>query len=410
MRLERLVVAGFRNLNQVELEPDPKLNLLIGDNGQGKTSVLEAIALLASLRSFRDSKPHDWIQSGAKGAELSGWLVPDGASQAEAQAWRSHFKLTLDRDEDGGGQVRKTATINGKRVRSGAGYLKQKFGNAELAFHAISFNPSDHDLVRGEPALRRAYLDRVISAEKPDYLEKVVTYAKLVEQRNALLKDPGGRYRGILTEFTRPLVPLAAAILLERLLWLDRNLSALCEVALRIAPEQPPMGLGYQAKNIEPPGAEIAKKNSENGILNGVHFAGHHPLPSLQVIENWLESRFAQLESEELRQGVTLLGPHRDDWWIETGGAPLKGRGSQGEVRTALLALKLTEIGSFRSATGHRPILLLDDFSSELDLRRRRFLMEAITEMDLQVFVTSTEAAGLPGTMFRVEAGRVNRV
>jgi DNA replication and repair protein RecF len=409
MRLERLALTGFRNLSQVELEPDPKLNWLIGDNGQGKTSVLEGIALLASLRSFRDSKAHDWIQADHTASELNGWLVPDAASFDQALAWRSHFRLVLDRDETGNGPVRKTATINGKKVRSGAGYLKQKFGNAELAFHTISFNPSDHDLVRGEPALRRAYLDRVISAENPGYLEKIVTYAKLVEQRNALLKEAGGRFKGILAEFTRPLIPLAAAIQSERMEWLDRNLFNIQQMVARIAPEQPAPGLCYHAKNIELGSFETQEKSNENRMLTGVHFAGHHPRPSLQVIENWLESRFAQLESEELRQGVTLLGPHRDDWWMESRGVPLKGRGSQGEIRTALLALKLGEIWSFRSATGHRPILLLDDFSSELDLRRRRFLMETVTETDLQVFVTSTEASGLPGTKFQVEAGNVNR-
>ncbi|MFN7685723.1 MAG: DNA replication/repair protein RecF [Oligoflexia bacterium] len=406
MRIERLSVTCFRNLHRIEIEPSGGLNLLLGNNGQGKTSVLEAISLLASLRSFRDSKPQDWIQFGALSSQLDSWISPDQASQRPTNEWKSHFQVLLQKDPLTE-TVRKTALVNGKRAQSGAGYLKQKFGSAELAFHAICFNPGDHDLIRGEPAVRRAYLDRVIAAEDSDYLEKTLQYSRLVDQRNALLKERAGRYQGVLFEFTYPLIQLGATLLLARLRWLEKNLKRVQKEASRIASNNSQLGLLYLAKGPDHRSPRIVKKNNEIGILNGVHFAGHHPLPSLEVIENWLKSRFEANQAEELRQGVTLLGPHRDDWAIEHEGASLKGTGSQGEVRTALLALKLTEISSFREVTGHRPVLLLDDFSSELDLRRRRFLMESIEETDLQVFVTSTEASGLPGKVFRVEKGQV---
>lgn len=406
MHLERLKISAFRNLARIEIEPSPGINLFIGQNGQGKTALLESIAILASLKSFRDSKPQDWIQNHQDLSELEAWLVPE-FNQPD---WRSHFRVILQRSSLKE-VVSKVAEINGKRVRTGAGFLKQKFGSAELAFHVISFNPSDHDLIRGEPAIRRAYLDRVISAENSEYLEKLVGYSKTLDHRNALLKDPRGRYREVLQEFTQPLIESGAYLTMERLKWLDRNLAELQKMAVRISAQSPPtsgaLELSYSTKFVEIDAQKSDQKNNEIGILNGVHFAGHHSLPSLEIIENWLQKRFEVQAAEELRQGVTLLGPHRDDWVISSQGYPLKGRGSQGEVRTALLALKLAEISSFRSTTGHRPVLLLDDFSSELDLSRRRFLMEAIQETDLQVFVTSTESAGLPGKKFSVIEGKI---
>jgi len=406
MHLERLKVSAFRNLASVEIEPALGINWFIGQNGQGKTALLEAVAILASLKSFRDSKPNDWIQNHQDSSNLEAWLMP--ASQH--QDWRSHFRVSLTRSS-AKDPVSKAAEINGKRVRTGAGFLKQKFGSAELAFHVISFNPSDHDLIRGDPAQRRAYLDRVISAENADYLEKLVGYSKTLDQRNALLKDPRGRYREVLQEFTEPLIRAGAYLIRERLKWLDLNLLALQKMAARISSQLPEgtaaLELSYSTKIVENAAQKIDQKNNEIGILNGVHFAGHHTLPSLEIIENWLQNRFEVQAQEELRQGVTLLGPHRDDWMISSQGYPLKGRGSQGEVRTALLALKLAEISSFRHVTSHRPVLLLDDFSSELDLSRRQFLMEAIQETDLQVFVTSTESAGLPGKKFKVTEGKI---
>lgn len=409
MRIERLRISNFRNLRSVEIEPDRGLNLFLGNNGQGKTSVLEAVSLLASLRSFRDSKAQDWIQNGQSRSDLDAWLVPDEGQ--DAQSWRSLFHVDLETEE---GQIaptqrpiKKVVEINGKRVRNGAGYLKQKFGAAELAFHTISFNPSDHDLIRGEPAQRRSHLDRVISAEDAEYLEKLIKYNKLVDQRNALLREPGGRFGGVFREFTLPLITLSAELLRARLLWIEKNHEIIRKIAAQIAPDQAPLQLSYVSKRVENRTRENSEKNNEIGILSGAHFAGQHPLPSLEVLEKWMESRFAAVEAEELRQGVTLLGPHRDDWVVGSQQSSLKGRGSQGEVRTALLALKLGEIESFQAATGHRPVLLLDDFSSELDLRRRQYLMEFIESTRLQVFVTSTESSGLPGKKFRVEAGEV---
>jgi len=399
MLVESLRLAHFRNLSCVEVSPDPGLNFFIGANGQGKTSILEALGVLGSLRSFREARAADWIQQGRLDAEIQASVIP---SQAE-QDWRSRISVALNRPSEDGA-VRKLVQVNQKAVRSSAQYLRMKFGNAEMGLHAIAFNPNDHDLIRGEPSERRSYLDRVLSAESAEYFEALLKYQTLLEQRNSLLKDGNARFHELLPEFTDPLIQLGSALTLARIGWVARNRVTVAEVARKIAPRQSEIDLVYTLK--------WAEKNdgffSDNNHLSQSHFAGHTPLPSLQELNARMRAQFARVARDEQRLGSTLVGPHRDDWSVEFNGRSLRGRGSQGEVRTVLLALKLTEIESFRQATGHRPILLLDDFSSELDLERRQYLMSFLQATDLQVFISSTDSSGLPGKKFLVEEGRVS--
>jgi DNA replication and repair protein RecF len=167
------------------------------------------------------------------------------------------------------------------------------------------------------------------------------------------------------------------------------------DTASKIAPRQASLGVFYEPTFLDP--RERFQRL----------FAGQEEAPSLHLLELRLMERIREVEGREMRLGTTLVGPHRDDWGIVIGGRDLKGHGSQGEVRTALLALKLSEIDSFQKKTGHRPVLLLDDFSSELDRERRLFLLNFLNETDLQVFVTTTEDAGYPGQVFQVVEGRV---
>jgi DNA replication and repair protein RecF len=398
MLVERLQLDRFRNLSRVEIHPDAGLNFFLGSNGQGKTSILEAIGVLGSLRSFRDARPADWIQQGQLHSELHASIIPS----QQHSSWRCELSVTLTRQSEEG-SVRKVVQINQKTIRSSAHYLKLKFGNAEMGLHSISFNPNDHDLVRGEPSERRTYLDRVLAAENSEYFDKLLKYHSVLDQRNRLLKDGGRRFYSLLPEFTEPLIELGSDLTLARLQWVTQHTEQVAEIARKIAPCQSRIGLIYTLKWLE--------KNqgfySENSDLSVVHFAGHTPLPSLQELNAWMRAQFARVSQDEQRLGSTLVGPHRDDWSVEFNGKSLRGRGSQGEVRTALLALKLTEIESFRQATGHRPILLLDDFSSELDLERRQYLMSFLESTDLQVFISSTDSVGLPGRKFLAEGGSV---
>jgi DNA replication and repair protein RecF len=373
MRVEQLTLRNFRNIRQCSYEPDPRLCFLVGPNGQGKTSFLEALGYFAGLRSFRGSKTAEVVHWAEDTAEISCVVTPGDESASD---WKTELKVAFRVTDREAGRASKVASINGKDYRSSTQYLSQRFGNFVLGFHAIVFNPSDHELVRGEPALRRAYLDRVLSAEDGEYLLALQKYQRHLDQRNALLKSNPPPTRDLLIGFTQPLVQYAAVLARKRLEWLARLAEPLAEALQRIAPKQPRLRLAYASSWI----------SGFDGFSRG-----HEDLPSLELLEQSFWNRQSALESAELRSGHSLVGPHRDDWTFLLGEQVLKGHGSQGEIRSALLALKLSEIELFRNKTGHRPIFLLDDFSSELDRERRSFLLRFLAQTDLQTFVTTTE-------------------
>ncbi len=398
MRVQEFRLNQFRNSQSLRFTPDPHLNFLIGENGQGKTSILEGLGYLSTLRSFRGARSDEVLKYGETWADVSCRLTQE--SGGKAPDWSSELKVTFART---GERVTKTAFIEGKPLRSSTQYLSSRFGQAELGFHSIVFNPSDHDLVRGEPSIRRAYLDRVLSAEDPEYLRTLSRYLKLLEQRNALLKQENRPSAAMLEGFTEPLIEVGARIARSRLDWLSRLGKLLDPTLEKIVSPALPLRAFYLSSWI--------KKNDGISIpsldLGPSQFPLQNPLPSLEFFEVEFREALQSKSEAEWRAGVTLAGPHRDDLGLYYGEKPLRGHGSQGEVRSALITLKLCEIELFRSRTGHRPILLLDDFSSELDRNRREFLLRYLSETDLQVFVTSTEEPPHRGKIFRVKQGTI---
>ena len=399
MKVEKLVLKNFRNIEESEFIPSSRLNFLVGQNGQGKTSYLEALSFLGTLRSFRGSKAHEiirWRQSSAE--------VKCTVATGDDDSWSAELRILFESADPQIPKATKVAFINDKPYRSSTSYLSQRFGHYEMGFHTVIFNPSDHDLVRGEPALRRAYLDRVIAAENVAYLKTLQKYQRLVEQRNAVLKDYWQRQKEgkeLLWGFTEQVARHSALLTLERLKWISDVAHRINHTVHQIAPKQPDLNLFYQSNWVP----EIENLSSSNNSLSQVHFAGHGPLPSLELLEQGFWKQANTLEAAEWRIGHSLVGPHRDDWAFFSGNQPLKGHGSQGEVRSALLALKLSEIDLFRNRTGHRPLFLLDDFSSELDRERRSFLLRFLSETDLQVFVTTTEDSLFMGKRYWVLNG-----
>ncbi len=384
MKVDSLTLRNFRNIRESTYRPSPQLNFLLGRNGQGKTSFLEAIGFLSSLRSFRGSKSNEVIRWNESLAEIE-------CDIGAASDWKTSLKVVFERDIADPDRASKIAFINGKPYKSPTAFLSQRFGQFELGFHSVIFNPSDHDLVRGEPTLRRGYLDRVLAAEDIKYLKALQKYQRLLQQRNALLKSfegtrpPGGTE--LLLGFTEPMAEYGAYIGLRRLEWLQRANFQLSDLMRKIIPTEVELRAIYLSNWVP----KIESLSLENDTLTSVHFAGHGQLPSLELLEQAFWKRLSVLEPAELRSGHSLVGPHRDDWTFYLGSQVLKGHGSQGEVRSALLALKLAEIELFQTSTGHQPVFLLDDFSSELDRERRTFLLDFLSHSNLQVFVTTTE-------------------
>jgi recombinational DNA repair ATPase RecF len=215
----------------------------------------------------------------------------------------------------------------------------------------------------------------------------------------------------LLLGFTEPLVTYSAILVRKRLEWIQKLENSLRNTAQSIYPENHQLRLIYLSNWVP----EIGNLSYHNNNLESVYFTGHGPLPSLQLLENAFWGKAALLEAAEWKSKHTLIGPQRDDWTFFRGHHVLKGHGSQGEVRSALLALKLCEVELFCKATQHRPVFLLDDFSSELDRQRRSFLLRFLENTNLQVFVTSTEDQMFGGKKYYVvnesvnEAEHVNR-
>ncbi|MDR3607492.1 MAG: DNA replication/repair protein RecF [Oligoflexia bacterium] len=389
MRIQKLTLRNFRNVRDASFEPSPYLNFLVGKNGQGKTSFLEAIGYLATLRSFRGSKTQEVIRWDSQDAEV---VCKLGLDSSDKEKWETLLKVSFTMTDSTRSRATKVAFINDKPYRSSTQYLSQRFGNFVLGFHSVVFNPSDHDLVRSDPATRRSYLDRVIAAEDVEYLKGLQRYQKVLDQRNAVLKNNERPLPELLSGFTEGLIHYGAQITYKRIQWIHRLEKILNNTMRQIAQNQPPLQLVY-VSNWVPKMADLSKINDN---LSAVHFAGHGAPPSLELLEHALRKKQVSLEAAEWKSGHSLVGPHRDDWTFLMGGQVLKGHGSQGEVRSALLALKLSEIELFRETTGHRPVFLLDDFSSELDQERRTFLLDFLSERDLQVFVTTTDEGLFP--------------
>jgi DNA replication and repair protein RecF len=397
VKVRSLVLRNFRNATELRVEPGPQLNFFVGANGQGKTSILEALGFLATLRSFRGSKTHEVIRYGERFSEVACEI---GAADAGGLVWKTGLKVVFEQDPSSSRAVR-TAFINDKPFKSSTQYLSQRFGSFELGFHSVVFNPSDHDLVRGEPACRRSYLDRTLAAEDVEYLKASQRYQRLLTQRNALLKTGEQPPIEVMAGFTEPLAHLGAQLTFKRLKWIQKLTFRVNDILHQIAPSEPELRVIYLS-NWSP---LIDNLSISNNNLSPIHFTGHGHLPSLELLEQAFWKRLSNLEAAEWRSGHSLVGPHRDDWAFFLGNQVLKGHGSQGEVRSALLALKLAEIDLFQDETGHRPLFLLDDFSSELDQQRRSFLLRFLMETDLQVFVTSTEDSGFQGKRFWVSRG-----
>lgn len=400
MKVKQLLLRDFRNIHEASFYPDPTLNFLIGLNGQGKTSFLEALGLVSTLRSFRDAKIPSLIHWDSQKSSVTCHLT---AEDEALGSWDAELRVVLERNPSDPQKAFKTAYVGDKPYRSSVQYLTQRFGSAKVGFHTIVFNPSDHDLVRSEPSIRRSFLDRVIMAEESGYLKLLQKYQRVVEHRNSLLKLPTQQQQGLLEEFNEPYCQLGSEITYQRLVWLGRVHERLNGILQTIAPSQSELRMVYLSQWAP----ELKNLAYDSQRLGNVHFSGHPESPSLELVEKAFRHKLKTLEFAEQKQGYSLVGPHRDDWGFFFGGHLLKGHGSQGEVRSALLALKLTEIELYQATTQQRPLFLLDDFSSELDQSRRKFLLKFLTESDLQTFITTTDDSPFVGKRYQISQGMI---
>jgi DNA replication and repair protein RecF len=367
VKLVSLEIHDFRNLAQVSLEPSPRSTVLVGDNGQGKTNLLEAITFLCTLKALRATRLQELIRFGADHAQVSGTFEGPGGQRTLAT-----------RIGDGA----RTAFLDGKP--------QDRFDEYFEGLAAVSFTPDDLLLVKGGPELRRRFLDRAAFNRWPAVLGEARDYVRALRARNAALR------RGapdVEQSFREPLARAGARLLVRRRALL-LELGPRVEAAFR---------------EISGPGAPAARL--EYRAAAGIRLEGEEA----ELAERLAAVLAARL-ARDLERGYTSAGPHADDALLLLDGKGARFYGSQGQQRALVLALKIAEIENLRAALHRPPLLLLDDVSSELDPAKNGFLLEYLRTLHGQSFLTTTDerllgaTAGPESTFFRVENGVLSRL
>lgn len=350
MRVQSLDLANFRNYAALHFSPPSGVCIFTGDNAQGKSNLLEALSLLATGKSFRAAREADLIRNGTPLARV--------AARVHTKSGELTAACLITRAGEG---ARKRFMRNGRSVP----YAQFLGGIA-----AVTFMPSDLALVSGPPALRRRFLNAALSQSDRTYYREHVKYTKILVQKNALLKSATGVDRKLLATYNQQLAEVGTQLLCARARYVKRLAAAASEVHARWVGPEPAFDVRYV------PSPALADGDESPGAV-------------MATLTNALEAAMPA----ELARKTSLTGPHRDDVEFALGGEPLARFGSQGQQRTAVLAVKSAEYALLAAATGEPPLLLLDDVLSELDAARRRTFMSSILDCE-QVFVTATEAPG----------------
>jgi len=403
MRIRRLHLTDFRNYVELTLEPAEGLNILYGKNAQGKTNVLEAIALLATTRSMRAGRDSQMIRAGAEQAHVHAEVVREREGEVE-------LFLTLFQTD------RKSVQINHLKRERVLDLLGQ--------FNAVFFGASELAIVSGEPADRRHFLNMEISQISPRYVYDLGHYRRVLEQRNRLLRDLRemrlSRKDSGLEVWNEQLVRYGASLIRRRLFYIERLIPLVAQIHEELSEGKERLELRYQpgidltpdtALRIQEAGASIGLAAAETPAEKVSPFTVVYDAEEKQF-RNLFERHLQQVLEEELRRGTTLIGPQRDDLVFLINGVDARIYGSQGQQRTVALSLKLAEFCLMESFVGEPPVMLLDDVMSDLDDVRRRRLLKWI-QGRCQTFLTCTNLRSFPkevlqeAAVFQVRAGTV---
>lgn len=357
MKVTHLSIKRFRNLIDIFCEPSSGVNVIFGENGQGKTNILEAIWLFTGARSFRGASPSDYIPFHEARAVFS---------LAYSDSIRENMA---------------NITLGDRREILQNGMLLDSLSAFSGGFCAVVFSPAHLNLVKGGPSERRKALDTVIGQIKPRYIAVCQDYQKQLFQRNTLLKDIpfSASLLDTLDIWDQGLAKTGALITRTRKSFLQKLMPFTDDFYCGISSGRETLSLSYAST------IEIEKSISEETML-------------LLLKQN---------RAEDIRVGSTSVGPHRDDLLIDINAMPAKSFGSQGQQRSAVLALKLGECALIEQVTGQKPVVLLDDVMSELDDLRRDFLLHRLN--DRQIFITCCDPRQIAdvSVAFKIETGRL---
>jgi len=365
--LKELRLKNYRVFDDLIFKPDTGISLIIGHNAQGKTSMLESLYLCSTGRSHRTTKDKELIKLGQNQAYIS--------SCAKKATGINIIEVNLSTAE------RKKIKINGSEISR----LGELMGN----INCVMFTNDEINLIKEGPSERRKFMDIAISQVKPAYFYNLQQYNKIMNQRNALLKEIGKNYslKKTLRVWNEQIALTGAYITYHRHLFLKQMIKIVGDTHKTISGNGETLLLQYK------PSIPIKDVSIEK-ICDDI----------LQILTN--------CEMEDLRKGNTSYGCHRDDFIPILNGVDLRSYGSSGQQKTAVLSIKLAEIFSMKNETGEYPVLLLDDCLSELDLKRQQMFFEMLG--GFQTIMTATDLMGLPESflskcaVFKLEKGRIS--
>lgn len=372
MYLKRLALTNFRNFTRLDIDIPRRSVLLVGDNAQGKTSILEAVYFLAALTSFQTSADRQMIHFlETRNTPAVARIV--GEYVRGTRTHKLEVRLILDAVGVGNGQrLRKEILLDG---------VKKQASEAVGKFSAVIFVPQMSQIIEGGPDERRRYLNLAIAQAVPAYAGVLSDYTKALEQRNALLKELNERGGAAdqLEVWDETLARLGAQIIQWRIAAIQELEKQAARIHLELTHGAEVLRLAYEPSFDPLP--KIALKLDAPADRSGI---------ALKDIERGFLDHLRRLRSEEILRGVTTIGPHRDEMRFLANQIDLGNYGSRGQIRTALLSLKLAEVSWIRERTTHWPVILLDEVMAELDLARRADLLKYLGQAE-QSLLTATD-------------------
>jgi DNA replication and repair protein RecF len=364
MHIEKLELTDFRNYEKQSFLFHENVNIILGNNGQGKSNLLEGIYILSMGKSFRTQKDAEMIRFEADFLRVKGCFLKEGKTlDIETMISKEEKRFKID------------------------GFQGSK--NADLLENAymVVFSPEDMKIVKEEPEKRRRFMDRELFQIRPLYYKELSRYKKSLLHRNTLLKEEFPD-ENLLSVWDENLLKYGAAVIKERFFFIEKLKRISREVHGSVTGGCEELDVSYE------PDVAFAEDTAEQRTI--------------------FEERLKECRETDMARRYTSAGPHRDDVRISVGGVDVRRFGSQGQQRTAALSLKLAELKIIKEETGEDAVILLDDVLSELDGQRQRFLINALS--DNQIFISAAEMSGeimegLPsGFVYRIANGHAERI
>lgn len=375
MRLTHLSLTNFRLFSRLDLELPRRILLLMGDNAQGKTSLLEAIFYLATFSSFHAQNDRQLLNFLSSQESLSVARLVAAYQRSDGQH-RLEVRLIQDLNGNGGTRLRKEILLDG---------VKTQANRIVGHFSSVIFLPQMMSIIEGGPEERRRYLNLAIAQANSGFSQILTDYAQALTQRNALLKqlNEHGGDASQLDFWDNVLSSKGAAIILMRVQAIKQLEGLAMRIHQQLSGEREVVRLLYQPSYDPLPArqGQIALPIQTTVQRDGF---------TLAQIQQGFAARLGELRREEIIRGVTTIGPHRDEMRVQSNGIDLTDFGSRGQVRTALLSLKLAEVEWLKQMTGEWPVLLLDETLAELDVQRRECLLNYLEDAE-QAILTTTD-------------------